>query len=416
MLKRAINILLDKAISRSRVILLNGARQVGKTTLSLDLVKDKNYTYYTFDDEITYLTAMSDITSFVENLKKPAIIDEVQRVPELFLAIKKDVDMNPIPGRYILTGSANPLLIPRLGDSLAGRMEVVDLMPFSQGEIDGKQEYFIDAFLKKWKLHSISRVLPKKDLYLRILRGGYPAAQGIDDDAHEAWMRNYLNLLLSRDIKDLAQIEKLAELPNLLRILAARVSSLVNVADVSRDCKLVAKTLHRYMVLLETIFLINMQQPWSTNIAQRFVKAPKMYMVDSGLLAYLLDINLEKALTNSTLMGKIVENFVVGELRKQATWNKTIIQMYHCRTTGGEEVDIILEDRSGNIVAIEVKASESVGLDDFKGIKFLQDKMKDKFVMGIVLYAGTQQIGLADNIYALPINVLWDGLWVAEDK
>lgn len=416
MLKRAISILLTLAIDRSRVILLSGSQQSGKTTLSLDLVKDKNYTYYTFDDEITYLMAKEDIAVFVGNLKKPAIIDGVHRVPELFQAIKKDVDANPLPGRYILIGSVDPFFLPQLNDSLAGRVEVVDMMPFSQGELEGNQECFIDAVFNRLKLQGISRVLPKKDLYQRILRGGYPAVQGVDNDAYEAWMRNYLNLLLRRDIKNVAQIEKLAKVPDLLKILASRVSNLVNVAEIARESKLVDKTLHRYMVLLETIFLIHLQQSWSTNISLRFVKAPKMYMVDSGLLAYLLDINLEKALTNSTLMGKIVENFVEGELRKQVTWNKTVAKLSHFRTAGGEKVDVILEDRSGNIVAIEIKASESVGLDDFKGIKFLQDKMKDKFVMGIVLYVGNQQIALADNIYALPINVLWDGLWVADDK
>ena len=218
-------------------------------------------------------------------------------------------------------------------------------------------------------------------------------------------------MLLQKDIKDLAQIEKLTELPNLLKILSSRASNLLNVAEVARESKLGAKTVHRYLALLETIFILNIQIPWSTNITQRFIKSPKVYIVDSGLLSYLLDTNLQKALTNSTHTGKIVENFVVGELKKQATWSKTIVNMYHCRTVGGEEVDIVLEDRSGNVVGIEIKSSETVGPEDFKGLKYLKEKIKDKFVKGIVLYAGSQYLPFEKRLCVLPINSLWDSEW-----
>lgn len=402
---------LEKALGRSRVVLLNGARQVGKTTLANDLTKNKDYSYLTFDDELTYLAAKGNITGFISDIKKPVILDEVQRVPEAFLAIKKDVDQNPTPGRYLLTGSANPLLIPRLGDSLAGRMEVIDLMPLSQGEINNKKDLFIDAVFNKQTIKSKINPISKEDLYKKILLGGYPSVQNFDEDGCEAWMRNYLNLILQKDVKDLAQIEKIIELPNLLRILASRSSNLLNVAELSRESKIGAKTLHRYIALLETIFMINLQNPWNTNISQRFIKSPKIYLIDSGLLSYLLDTNIQKALSNSTHMGKIFENFVVGELKKQATWNKTITQIYHCRTAGGEEIDIILEDRSGNIIGIEVKSSEAVTKDDFKGLKYLKEKIKDKFLMGIVLYTGSLYMPFDKNLFALPINSLWEDVW-----
>jgi predicted AAA+ superfamily ATPase len=408
MLKRTIQTNVEKALARSRVVLLNGARQVGKTTLAFELCKDKKYTYLTFDDELTYLAAKGDITGFVANIQKPVIIDEVQRVPEIFLVIKRDVDVNTAPGRYLLTGSANPLLLPRLGDSLAGRMEVIDLMPLSQGEIASTREMFIDMVFGTQPLKNPARVLSKETLYKKILVGGYPSVQSLDDEGRDAWLRNYINLLLQRDIKDLAQIEKLTEMPNLLKILASRASGLLNIAEVARECKIEVKTVHRYIALLETIFLIHIQRPWSTNIAQRFIKSPKVYMVDSGLLAYLLDTNLEKALSNSTHMGRIVENFVVGELRKQATWSKKQVELYHSRMMTGEEVDVILEDRSGNVVGIEIKSNEGVGTEDFKGLRFLRDKIGKKFVMGIVLYAGSQYMPFENNLYALPINALWD--------
>lgn len=408
MFRRNIMSNLKKALARSRVVLLNGARQVGKTTLCSELIKDHDFTYLTFDDEMTYLAAKSNPTGFIADVAKPLILDEVQRVPEIFLAIKQDVDKNPSPGRYLLTGSANPLLLPRLGDSLAGRMEVIDLMPLSQGEINNRTESLIDILFSKSPLKNPSQVMSKEDVYRKIIIGGYPSIQHLDDEGRDAWMRNYLNLILQRDIKDLAQIEKLTEIPNLLRILSSRASGLLNTAEVARESKMVAKTVERYLVLLETIFLINRQLSWSTNITQRFIKAPKVYLVDSGLLAYLLDTNLEKALTNSTHMGKIFENFIVGELKKQATWSKTPVTMYHCRTVGGEEVDLVLEDRSGNIVGIEIKCSERVGADDFKGLKYLQNKVPDKFVMGIVFYTGSQCLPFGKNLFALPVNALWE--------
>lgn len=411
--KRNIMPVIEKAITRSRVILLNGARQVGKTTLANEISKRKDYSYFTFDDELTYLAAVGNPSGFISEIKKPVILDEIQRVPELFLAIKKEVDQNPDPGKFLLTGSANALLIPKLGDSLAGRMEVIDLMPLSQGELNGTKEVFIDAVFNKWTVKNKINSINKEDLYKKIIFGGYPSIQRLDEEDCLAWMRNYLNLILKRDIKDLAQIEKLTELPNLLKILSSRVSNLLNIAELSRECKIPAKTLHRYFVLLETIFLVNSQPAWSTNISQRFLKSPKVYMLDSGLLSYLLDTNIEKAMANSTHMGKIVENFVVSELRKQATWSKIITQMYHCRTASGQEVDIILEDRSENIVGIEVKSSQTVGTSDFNGLKYLKDKVKDKFVMGIVLNTGSSIIPFDKDLYAMPINALWDDIWTA---
>ncbi len=408
MFKRNIITVLEKALGRSRVILLNGARQVGKTTLAKQFVKNKNYTYVTFDDEIIFLAAKDNPSGFIANSQKPLIIDEVQRVPEIFLAIKKDVDQNPTPGRYLLTGSANPLLIPRMGDSLAGRMEIINLMPLSQGEIIGKKESFIDAVFNQPIISQKPSSLSKHDLYKKILIGGYPSIHSFDDEDREVWLRNYLNLLLQRDIKDLAQIEKLTELPNLLKILASRSSNLLNTAEVSRDIKIGTKTTQRYISLLETIFIINRQHSWNTNIAQRFIKSPKLYMVDTGLLTYLLDINLQKAITDPTVMGKVVENFVVGELKKQATWNKTTVDQYHCRTVNNKEVDIILENRSGNIIGIEVKSNENISKDDFKGLKYLQANVPDKFIKGIVLYTGSSHFAFDKDLYVMPISTLWE--------
>lgn len=407
MFKRYIKPVLAKALKRSPVVLLNGARQIGKTTLALEFMQENGYTYVTFDDEITYLAAKGNSTDFLAAMNKPLIIDEVQRVPEIFLAIKRDVDINRVSGRYLLTGSANPLLIPRLGDSLAGRMEVINLMPLSQGEIYNHEEHFIDTIFGAKPLQSPQQSLTKKVLYERVVMGGYPSVQNSTEEDQEAWMRNYLNLILQRDIKDLAQIEKITELPNLLKILAARASNLLNVAEVARDSKMSVQTVHRYSALLETIFMVNLKQTWSNNSTTRITKAPKLYLVDSGLLAYLLDVSLEKLLEGSSHARKIIENFVMNELQKQSTWSKLHVQLYHFRTSSGEEVDIILEDRSGNIVGIEIKNSTTVNPSDFKGLIYLREKAKGTFIKGIVLYTGSQYIPFEKDLFALPINALW---------
>jgi predicted AAA+ superfamily ATPase len=406
--KRNCKPLLQKALERSPIVLITGARQVGKTTLARECAKERDFTYLTLDDETVYLAAKSDPNSFIAQLQKPVIIDEIQRVLELFLAIKIDVDKHQAPGRYLLTGSANPLLIPRLGDSLAGRMEIIELMPLSQGELIGITETFIDtAFNKEALFNRPKHALTKAELYHAVLTGGYPRIQNQNEEDGIAWMHNYMNLILQRDIKDLAQIEKLTELPNLLRILSARASNLLNIAEISRECKMVTTTVHRYMALLETIFLITLSKPWHSNIILRYVKSPKLLLVDTGLLAYLLGIDQNRALTESTQMGKVIENFITMELLKQITWSKTKPSLFHFRTADGKEVDIVLENRAGQLVAIEIKSASKVSPDDFKGLTFLQEKFPDKFIKGIVLYSGSEVVPFGNNLFALPINTLW---------
>lgn len=408
MYKRHIFLKLEKALKRSPVVLLNGARQVGKTTLALEFLSQKGYSYQTFDDEILFLTAQENIVGFVNGLQKPVILDEVQRIPEIFRTIKLDVDRNRVPGNYFLTGSANPLLIPTMGDSLAGRMEIIDIMPLSQGEIYGKQDFFIDRVFSKEPLQSPQVHITKEELYKRILTGGYPLVQHTSEEDFNAWMRSYLSLLLQRDIRDLASVERLTEFPNLLKILASRAAGLMNIAAIAREIKLNAKTVERYLALLQAIFIITPLKPWSANLTLRFVRSEKLYFVDSGLLAYLLGINLQRAMNDSILMGKIMENFIVSELRKQATWNNTEVELYHFRTSDEIEVDIVLEDRAGNIVGIEVKNSQTVTSSDFKGLRYLQEKVGKAFVKGIVLYAGVQTITIDENLQMVPINSLWE--------
>ncbi len=395
---------LKKALGQHPVVLVNGARQTGKSTLVKHVAPD--YTYITFDDLRFLSAAQSDPIGFIEGLKHPVILDEIQRVPELFLAIKYDVDKNRHPGRYLLTGSANPLLIPQLGDSLAGRMAIINLFPLSQGEIEGVKESFIDTIFDN-RLPQAFDKLSTQELYSRLAKGGYPLVQQGDFESRESWFNGYITLLLQRDIKDLAHITGIAEFPRLLYLLATRTCNLMNSAEVSRTSGLSTSTLSRYLILLETIFLIHFLPAWSVNRGKRLVKSPKITLIDSALIGYLLGLDLQDPTTDSKILGSVLENFVVNELQKQLTWCRARANMFHYRTSNGIEVDLILENSAGKIVALEIKKSATVTAHDFKGLRHLMETEKDAFVQGIIVYTGTEYIPFGSRLCALPISALW---------
>jgi predicted AAA+ superfamily ATPase len=407
MFNRTLRAKLERAMGRSPVVLLTGARQTGKTTLVKQAGAAKQYNFVSFDDLRFLAAARNDPMGFIEGLAKPVILDEVQRVPEIFLPIKHDVDLNREPGRYLLTGSANPLLIPRLGDSLAGRMEILNMLPLSQGELIGNQDFFVDQLMSDWIPSGTFSQLSKEDLCSKIVTGGFPAAQGADDESRDAWFESYITTILQRDVQDLARIEGLTALPRLLHLLAARSSGLLNGAELARTAGLASTTLHRYLALLETLFLVHLQLPWSQNLGKRLVKAPKVYLVDTGLLAFLLGADKNRIIADGKLVGGIFENFVVGELRKQLTWCKTRASLFHLRSQSGVEVDIILEDAAGRIVGIEIKSSDSVMPSDFKGLRYLEEVLGDKFLKGILVYTGAQIIPFGNKLFAVPVQALW---------
>lgn len=254
--------------------------------------------------------AKNDPIGFIEGLQKPTILDEVQRVPEIFLSIKQDVDHNRKPGRYALTGSANPLLIPQLGDSLAGRMSTLELYPLSQGELRDIFDDFISLVFsdRRPPIETISR----KILIDLMMRGGYPNVQMLDTEKRDMWFSDYLSTILTREITDLAKIEGIVELPNLLRILATRSSNMLNISDISQSIGLPNTTLRRYFALLQTIFMVSLLPPWSENIGKRLVTTPKVFLTDTGLLCYLQGINHERFLVDPVLLGAVIESFIDG--------------------------------------------------------------------------------------------------------
>ena len=398
---------LHTALADRPVVLLHGARQSGKTTLVRAVAEASGSRYITLDDLTMLAAARDDAAGFLAGFAQPLVVDEVQRAPELLLAIKAAVDRKRTSGRFLLTGSANVLLVPRVADSLAGRMEIVPLWPFSQGEIEGVVEGFIDAAFGDASpvlVHSSSSTR----LTDRVLRGGYPEAAPIKSaERRRAWFDAYLTTILQRDVRDLARIEGLTELPRLLALLASRPMTQLNYADLSRGTGVPQTTLKRYFALLEMVFLVRLLPPWHANIGKRLVKTPKVLLTDTGLAAHLMGIDDVRMARDRTLLGGLLESFVAMELVKQAGWSADPPALYHFRTHEGDEVDLVLERRGGALVGIEVKSAATVSAADFRGLRVLAGIAGRRFHRGIVLYSGSEIVPFGAGLFALPVEALW---------
>ena len=396
------------ALSDSPVVFLNGARQTGKSTLTQRLSRGPHPArYVTLDDIGQLAAAKSDPQGFLAGLDGPVVIDEIQRAPELYLPIKAEVDRDRRPGRFLLTGSASAMVLPELSHALAGRMEILTLWPLSQGEISGVKEDFIDALFEAELELPAVKGSGRDALWGRIARGGYPEPQSRPQpERRRAWADSYVTTLIERDVRDLANIEGLTQLPRLLRLLAARTAALMNYSELSRSMGLPQTTLKRYLALLEATFLVHRLPPWSGNLGKRLVKSPKTFLNDTGLVASLLAADPARLAGDGSLAGPLLENFVMAELAKQAGWSKTRPRMHHFRTAAGEEVDIVLEDGQGRCVGVEVKAGAP---GDAKGLKALQAAAGKKFLRGVILYPGRETVPFAKNIHARPIESLWAG-------
>jgi hypothetical protein len=407
MIRRNIESAVHQALADTPVVLLNGPRQTGKTTLAQMMTEKAGTRYFSLDDAATLASAAGDPAGFVRNLSGPVVIDEIQKAPDLFPAIKLAVDQDRQPGRFLLTGSANVMTLPRLSESLAGRMEIIPLFPFSAGELAGQHE----GFLKRLFDGTIAKTKPisvKDDLPARLVRGGYPeAVQRQSDDRRATWFASYLSTILQRDVRDLARVDALHSLPNLLKLLAARVSGLLNLADVSRDAGLPHTTLVRHLALLETVFLVHRLPAWSPNLGKRLVKAPKLHLVDSGFACHLIGADARRLAEDRPLLGRLLETFVVGELRKQLSWTDRQTALFHFRTAAGSEVDVVLEKADGTVAALEIKAGVTVGASDFSALQALRDQLGDRFRAGVVLYLGDQVVPFGDKLTLVPLPALW---------
>jgi uncharacterized protein len=396
---------LREALSDTPVVLVVGPRRAGKTTLVRG-ADDKSRTYLTLDEQTVLAAARTDPVAFVRGLDR-ATIDEVQRVPELLLAIKKAVDDDPRPGRFLLTGSANILTLSKVADSLAGRMENIRLLPLARAEVTGRKATFLTS-LFAGKLPKPKDIVLGDDLIETVLAGGFPEALNRSGERRRLdWARAYLASVLTRDLRDIAEVERLTELPRFVRFLAEHAGQLVNYSKFGGDIQVTHKTAQRYVALLEQIFLVASLQPWHTNRIKRIIKTPKLHFLDSGLLAGSYGLTAERIRQNRKLLGAPLESFVFSEVMKLVSALDTHLEPYHFRDQDLHEVDLVLERDDGVIAGIEVKAAATIAPSDFAGLRKLAEASASRFAFGVVLYDGETIVPFGTKLAAAPISCLW---------
>ena len=396
----------EEALADTPVVFICGPRQAGKTTLARQFVGPE-CPYLTLDDQTTLLAARNDPVGLVRNLER-AVIDEVQRAPDLLLAIKRLVDEDRHPGRFLLTGSANIMALPTLADSLAGRMEVLTLLPLAQSEIEGCKTNCLDLLFNGDPPRMMAE-RSKVQLKDRVLSGGYPNVLSRHTTRRRsAWARQYIDALIQRDVRDIATIDKIEHLPRLLRALAQVAGQLCNYSLLGGQIGIDHKTAQKYLSVFEQMFLLKRVEVWSGNHLSRLVKTPKVQFVDSGLLSVLLDLAEIRLPQDGKVFGRVLESFVHGEIIKLMTWAEGEYRLMHYRDKDQNEVDFILENRAGDLIGLEIKAAASVSKNDLTGLRRFRQAAGSAFRRGLVLYDGTETLPLGDELWAVPFGVLWD--------
>lgn len=403
--RHAASVVID-ALGDTRVVLVNGARQAGKSTLVRQVRGDA--TWRSLDRTVDRRAAEEDPDGFID-IPGTMVIDEIQRVPELLLAIKADVDADPRPGRFLLTGSARVLGLRGLPDALPGRMETVELWPFAQGEIDGAADRFVDAVFTEGPELRHDSDETRAGYAERLVRGGFPEAVARTAPRRRTrFLDSYLRDLVTREVLELSEIERTGEMRTLIQLLAARSGQLLVPTSLGNAAGLPARTTGRYLDLLEGVFLIKRVPAWSRNLSTRATGTPKVAMVDSGVATNVLGVDGPGLLKPGAPVGGLMEGFVLMELARQLTWSDELVDLFHYRTKDQVEVDAVLENRRGQVVAIEVKASSTVRPDDFRGLRHLAGRLGSDFLVGIVLYTGRQTLPFGDRMRAMPISALWE--------
>lgn len=400
--------ILSQALEDSPVVLIHGPRQCGKSTIARMLGDAMGYVYMTFDNDVVRDFALNDPIGFVDELPGRVILDEVQRVPHLFTSLKAAVDSNRQPGRFLLTGSANILLLPKLADSLAGRMAIQRLYPFAQCELEGQASDFLDRlFASDFPMRQVERL--KDNLLERVVSGGYPPALSRPEGRRrDVWYRDYLDTVVQRDVREITHIRALDSLPRLLQMTAVRTAQLLNLTELSSAFQLSRPTVGEYLTLLENIFLMERLPPWHSNQTSRLIKSPKLHMGDTGLACSLLGLTADVLKLERSRLGPLLETFVYQELRRLASWHDRHHDFFHYRDKDQVEVDIVIERGITQLVGVEVKAAATVTPADFKGLQRLQQVAGQRFMGGVVLYDGEMSIRFAEKLFAVPLRWLWD--------
>ncbi|GAB4224945.1 MAG: ATP-binding protein [Acidobacteriota bacterium] len=397
-----------ETLGRFPVVLVQGPRQSGKTTLVRRIAALLGREYFTLDDEVVRAAASADPIGFVEALPGSCVIEEIQRVPDLFLPIERRVDGDRRPGSFLLTGSTSVLLVPGLSESLAGRMAMLRLHPFAQCELEGRRAAFLAALRSgRLPLRRMPRLGPQ--LATRITTGGYPPAVPISDpNLRAAWYRDYVEAILQRDVREFSQVRHLDVMPRLLEVAASQTARTFNLTRLAGPFRLTAPTIASYIAMLERVFLIERVPAWHATRLRRATKAPKLHVADTGLACALLGAGDDVLLRERELLGQLFETFVLQELRRQAGGLDEETRFFHYRDRDGREVDIVLEFAGRWVAGVEVKAGATVRERDFHGLRQLARVAGERFVCGAVVHDGETCIGFGDRMFAVPARMLWE--------
>lgn len=409
MVQRHIQPTLQEALSEDPVVFLRGPRQSGKTTLVKALqTRMQVRQYRTLDDLATLSAAKSDPVAFVSAIDGPVTIDEVQRVPELLLAIKQRVDEDRTPGRFLLTGSAEVRVGGAVAESLAGRMRMLDLWPLSQSEIEGTGGDWLAGFWNGSIVSSFQSGTEKQGLIQRMIRGGFPEAVTRKTVAStQRWLQAYADALIERDMTDLARIGDVSNMRRLLALTGSRTGTVVNYADFARILGVPLTTVRRHVALAQAVFFSFEIPAWAGNTSARLVRQPKLHVSDPGIACVLTGVDDRSCKSQAIFLGQLFETFVVSEIRKAITWSPLMLSLSHFRSHAGREVDAVLESRDGSLCGIEMKFGATIRSEDFGGLRYLREVAGPKFRGGYVLYSGDRVISVAPDLHALPVSAIW---------
>lgn len=408
LLERSIRSDVVDALADSRAVAILGARQVGKSTLVAQIASNEHPArLISLDDEGTADAARSDPAGFIADIDGPVAIDEIQRAPELLLAIKRRLDDNRARGQFLLTGSANILSLPTVADALPGRIEYLTLWPLAQGELRGVREGFIDEIFAGRFPKLTAEPVGRGAIAPVLVTGGYPEARGRSARSRTRFFSSYLASIIGRDIDDIANVRNVENVERLLSVIAARSGGLTSFNGIGNDLGLDAKTVRSHTKILEDLFLVRQLKPWHVNLGSRQIKSSKTYVVDSGLLAHLIGTDERRIAEDGTVAGTMLESFIAMELLRQADWAERPVQLFHYRDKQQREVDVVLERHDGDVVGIEIKASATPASGDFAGLQHLRDKLGSRFKAGVLLHLGADTLPFGDRLAAVPVGGLW---------